>query len=126
MNLTEKAKQFRDGILVLSEWLGSGARTVHPDLAQARADICLSCPMNIPVGKLTSNVALAIRKQVELKNNLQLRVKGEKSLMQCKGCGCILRLKVHVPIENLGLDEIELQKYPEHCWMRKEWKANKP
>ena len=126
MNLTEKAKQFRDGILVLSEWLGSGARTVEPLLAQERANVCLKCPMNIPVGKLASTVAMAVKRQVELKNKLHLRVNGEKSLMQCRGCGCVLKLKVHVPIENLGLDENELQRYPEWCWMKREWKANKP
>lgn len=120
MNLIEKAKQLAEGVKTLSEWLGSGGETVGRPHAQQRANVCLKCPNNVREGAFTEAVALAIKKQLELKNHLELRVTGEKRLHTCQGCGCALRLKIHVPLKNLGLDAEELKAYPDPCWMRNE------
>lgn len=131
MNLLERAKQFKDGAKTILDWLGAGGMCVSQQQAQKRADICISgyngmpCPFNVDEPIIERTIAAAVKKQVELKNNLALRVVGEKSLHQCRGCGCILRLKVHVPIENLGLEENDLQFYPTFCWMVHEFKAKK-
>jgi hypothetical protein len=99
--------------------------------AQKRANTCINgengegCPFHVPLGIVKKTIALAIKKQVELKNRLNLRVSGEKSLQKCSGCGCVLRLKVWMPVENLGMDENELQSYPGFCWMRTEQKVKK-
>jgi hypothetical protein len=120
MNLIERARQYRDGADTIMEWLGSGAVTVDPATAQRRADICLKCPLNVQESAITEVMASAIRMQVELKNNLQLRVKGEKSLKSCSACGCVTRLKIWIPLKDIMPDPIELEKFDERCWLRNE------
>jgi len=121
-HLTERVAQFAEGARILTDWLGSGAITVDPATAQRRADICLKCPMNANESFTAEAIAAAVRKQVEIKNHLQLRVGGEKNLKICSGCGCVLRLKVWLPTERLGLDDEELKKFPDFCWMQSEFK----
>lgn len=120
MSLLEQAQQIIEGVQTLKEWLGSGAETVPWRLAQARAGVCLKCPLNKPGSVLTGAVADAVKKQIELKNALQLRVSGEKSLHHCEGCGCVLRLKIWMPADKLGMTQEQLNNYPTACWMRKE------
>ena len=120
MILLDQVKMYADGVKTLTAWLGSGAVTVDGHTSQGRADACLKCPMNVEV-TLIESIADAIKRQVELKNKLGLRVNGEKSLHTCSGCGCALRLKIHVPLESLGVDESEMDKFDRLCWMRKEF-----
>lgn len=122
INIIDQAKKFAEGAQTIKDWLNNGADTVSKADAQKRANVCLKCPMNQPGGVVSSTVAAAIRKQVELKNNLKLRVDGEKSLLTCTGCGCVLRLKIWLPLENLGVDKDELGKFDPSCWMREEWR----
>lgn len=129
MNIFEKAKQYLNGVAILTDWLGSGARTVSPKQAQDRADICTGritgagCPNNVKEFEVTEAVSRGIRHQVELKSKLQLRVQGEKMLHTCQNCGCPLKLKVWLEIQQLGLDKGEVEKLPEICWMKAEFKA---
>jgi hypothetical protein len=132
MNIFEKARQYLNGVSILTEWLGYGALTVAPKHAQDRADICTGrlngagCPNNVKEFEVTEAVSQAIRTQVELKSKLQLRVQGEKALHTCKNCGCPLKLKVWLEIQQLGLDANEVEKLPEICWMKTEFKSLKP
>lgn len=105
------------------DWLGEGGRPVPSEQAQARADVCLKCPLNRDDGMadwLTRTASEVFKLQIELKNREKLRVHGEKRLFVCQGCSCNLRLKVHVPIsfirettDQAGLDPA--------CWILKEW-----
>lgn len=122
MNIIERAQQWAEGVATITAWLGSGGAVVPREQAQARADICLKCPMNVKDFAFPEVVAAAVRKQVEIKNKLELRVGGEKSLHTCSACGCVLKLKIHVPLRNLGVDAAELEKFDASCWMRKEFK----
>lgn len=121
MTLIDQAKQMIEGVKTLKDWLGSGAETVPWRLAQQRANVCLKCPMNQPGNMATGAIADAVKKQIELKNKLKLRVVGEKSLLHCTACGCVLRLKVHIPIDKLGLTAVDIGKYDPNCWQRKEF-----
>lgn len=121
MNLSEQAKQWLGGAATITAWLGAGAQTVSKAQAQGRANVCLKCPMNTRDHAFTAAVAEAVRKQVEIKNKLELRLDGEKSLHTCSGCGCVLRLKLWLPITRLGLDSSEIEKFDASCWMRKEY-----
>ena len=122
MTFLDRAQQIKDGAITIAEWLGSGAETVSKVDAQRRADICLKCPLNLPGVGITSIVANAIRRHLEVKNKLQLRVAGEKSLKTCAACSCQNRLKIWVPIQNLGVDREELVKFDDNCWIRHEFK----
>ena len=99
MNLFDRVASIDRGVEVISDWLGDGGVTVDKTKAQARANICLKCPQNRSGSKIIACVAEAIKKHVEVKNKLGLRVTGEKSLNECSVCLCCLRLKVWVPIE---------------------------
>lgn len=115
MNLTD-AKRFYD---LTSQWLGAGGRPVAQDVAQSRADVCLKCPMHQarPIYEVLAGVAaLTVRRQIELKNALMLRVNGEKSLHVCGACNCILRLKVWSPIKFI-LENTDTSNLDKNCWI---------
>lgn len=121
MNLLDQAKAIPHGIRVISEWLGSGAQICDSAEAQRRADVCLKCPKNVAGLEITKAVALAIKEHLGVKNKLNLRVNGEKSLHTCDVCLCVLRLQIWHPIDKVRseLDEAELRKLPAHCWKNK-------
>ncbi len=123
MSILEQAKKIPNGVKQITEWLGDGGKVVDPAVAQRRADICLRCPKNVPGHPVTEVVGLAIRAHLSLKNQLKLRVNGEKSLHLCGVCGCVLRLLVHEPQERvvMGLTDDEISKLPDNCWKLKDW-----
>lgn len=117
-------------------WLGDGGHPVPATQSQARADVCIKgcdgqkCPKNVikPIQELfTGPIALTVLRQIEYKNQLKLRVEGEKSLHVCDVCNCVLRLLLHVPIEFIKetKDAETLAKYPSYCWIPKEIAAPK-
>jgi hypothetical protein len=122
MNLFERVTKIGNGIQVIKDWLGSGGVAVGRTLAQSRADVCLKCPMNVQGAILTETVAAAIKEHVQVKNQMGLRVTGEKSLGQCSACLCALRLKIWCPIEFIAghTDKEELANYGRPCWIRDE------
>jgi hypothetical protein len=122
MNVLDKASRMIHGVRVLSDWIGDGGIVVAQEDAQKRADVCISCPLNQKSNTVSDKVAANIKRQRELKSQLELRVTGEKSLYTCQACLCNLPLKVWIPTQNLKLGENKetLSKYDANCWMRKE------
>lgn len=122
MNLFEKVTAYRDGARILHDWIGQGGTAVEKEQAQKRADVCLKCPMNDTAWEPTKIMGDVIRQQVELKNDLQMRVEGEKSLGTCSACLCALRLKVWVPLSYLTkyAKEDDINRYDSNCWVRSE------
>ncbi len=120
MNLIESASRFVSGAEIIREWLGAGAVTIDPSLAQKRADICAACPMNIHGGTISASIAQAVKRQVEIKNKLKLRVDGEKKLGRCSACSCESRLKIWLPLERILPDPEEMQNFDPKCWLRNE------
>lgn len=118
MNLFRRASTYIKGVDIIRDWLGNDGVVVEQSLSQFRANICLECPENQQGGKLAESVANAVKEHLELKNNLELRVVGEKSLKRCNVCLCELRLKVHVPLTIIKrhMTPTEFEKYPAHCW----------
>lgn len=118
MNLLDQARKIPDGVKHITEWLGAGGTVCGVDEAQKRADICKTCPKNEKGFVVTTAVAMAIKKHLELKNHLKLRVQGEKKLNTCKVCGCVLRLIIWEKIELIRsqMSEEERSATPSHCW----------
>ena len=113
---------------VLSDWLGIGLKPVSQEHAEARASICVSCPMNSKDHwwhTLKTEVALEIRKQAGLKNKLKLNTSHDQAIGECRVCSCVLLLLCWVPTNILKEREPpeRLTEYPEHCWKRKELEA---
>lgn len=122
MSLLDRAKSMERGVEVILDWLGDGAEIVDRSVAQSRANTCLECPLNRPGSIAVKSVAAAIRKHVEVKNKLGIRVEGEKSLHECGICLCSLRLKVHVPAVLIKRHMIpgERDQFPDYCWQKTE------
>lgn len=119
-NLWESASNYTNGIRILRDWVGEGGIVVSPELAQSRANICLKCPENVKSGKLATAIANGIKEHIEFKNQLELRVQGEKQLHTCQVCSCVLKLKVHVPIDYIRKHPTAVGKFPDHCWQLNE------
>jgi hypothetical protein len=117
MNLLDRASKYIHGITVLKDWIGDGGFSVDQHTAQSRTNKCLLCPMNKPGLKLADAVSGEIKKQMELKRDIQLRVIGEKALFTCEACLCPLPLKVWTPIQNIWLDPEEYEHYWSDCWL---------
>lgn len=120
MSLFDRVESIDRGVEVITDWLGDGGIPVDRELAQARADICLNCPSNTAGNRLIECVATAVRRHVEVKNKLGLRVSGEKSLHECGICLCSLKLKIWVPIGLIRrhMMEGEMDKFPDYCWQK--------
>jgi hypothetical protein len=122
MNLTYRVKAYAGGAKILSEWLGDDGICVDGTTAQDRAGVCHLCPMNKPGWVAPEKVAEAIRSQLELKNNMEIRVQGEKALHTCSVCLCPLKLKIHMPIGMITkyMTKDQFNEYPTRCWLRQE------
>jgi len=105
---------------VRSQWLGEGGHPVPVQQAQRRADVCLKCQKNdktMPLYEgMATEVALLVRRQLELKSQMNLRVNGEEGLHVCSGCLCILKLKVHVPMKFIASTS-DMTKLDPKCWI---------
>jgi hypothetical protein len=128
-------KQDIDGASALADWLGDGGHTVDPMIAEFRAARCVSgnngdpCPHNKEPNwwdRVKHVVADWIRKQLELKEGMELRLSVEESLHMCAKCGCCLKLKVWVPTDHIRAitPEKTLQEMPDYCWIKRELKTS--
>lgn len=115
----------------MADWVGEGAVPVDQMVAEFRASRCMSgnngdpCPLNGAENWwdwAKHVVAMWIRRELEIKNELNLSVKDEQRLHMCKACGCCLRLKVWVPIKHLRehTSTEQLNKMPDYCWMKRD------
>lgn len=121
MNLIDKAIALHR---LKNSWLGDGGVPVDLELAQKRADTCnrgdggKPCPNNQekPIYEMFAGAAAkTVLRQLQLKDEMRLRVRGEECLHVCSGCGCILRLKIHVPFRFISESGIP-DGLPSFCW----------
>jgi hypothetical protein len=120
--------QLNQGRKTLHDWLGAGGIPVPLPEAQARADICLKCPFNYKGNWLWKvAVSMAISAQMMLRQAMNLRLEGEESLGVCELCGCMLKLKTHVPFRHIYrfTSDQQFTKYPDFCWQQKEYQQVK-
>ena len=102
------------GVKVFSAWIAGGSSYVTQAEADRRALICSRCYLNVNVEGCG-----ACHKAVELVTRNK-KTKYDFALKACGACHCLLKAKVHFPIEVLDREGQEVQKvYPEHCWARK-------
>lgn len=122
--LIDEARQTANGAAVLDDWLGAGGLPVAQPHAEARATICAECPFNIEAGWwhrfFKDPIARAIRRHIEVKNQIGLTVSVEESMHMCKACGCATKLKVWVPIEHIKAHHKPEHNYAPRCWVPKE------
>lgn len=119
MNLLDQVKSWPGGIESISEWIGAGGVVVDISEAQSRADVCKGCQKN-ESAVVSETVALAVKRHLEIKNKLNLRVQGERQLKTCSVCGCANRLQIWMPMPLVQsqLTEEEKQQLAIPCWKR--------
>jgi hypothetical protein len=110
------------GVGILLDWLGGGGEAVDLPVADARAKVCADCPLNQPKDFLaffTDPVAEKIRKQISIKNEMELATQYDERLHVCTGCGCSLKLKVWCPGEHIAKHtSAEVKgKLDARCWV---------
>lgn len=119
-----EARKLQTGAALLLDWLGDSGRPNDPAEAQARAEVCAACPMNVNegIGKwFKEKVAGVIQGQIEMRNKLKIATTVDDKLHICEGCGCVLKLKVHVPASYITTHTTPeaLEKLHPDCWIRK-------
>ncbi len=119
MSLIQRIRNDINGARILADWVGSGAEPVSHELAQARANVCATCPLNQRGRELEAGIANVILEQERIRTQIGTKLPNEAKLKSCSACGCYLRLKVWVPMERLR-PYSKLQDFPSHCWMRTE------
>ena len=132
MSAVSAIKETYDGMALLRDWLGD-EEPVHEMVALFRAERCIQgnngkpCPQNKEPNWWFRNVAdpiaQYIRRQLELKSKMKMRLLIDDDLHMCASCGCALPLKVWVPSHHLRahLSKAVIDKTPDYCWMRKEF-----
>lgn len=113
------------GVKTLLDWLGAGGRPVAKELAENRATVCSTCPMNQPgdwTTFFTAPVAATLRLQLGMKNDLRLETSKDSELHVCNACSCPLPLKVWTPLHYIleNMDETVKQRLDPRCWILKE------
>lgn len=110
------------GVRIMAEWtaarLVGQSHRVTKKVAEARADVCVSCPNNVPTTeckpcKLGEFIALVTRISGGETVSVDSRLGG------CKVCGCGLKAKIWLPksILNKNITQEQLAKYPAFCWL---------
>jgi hypothetical protein len=101
------------GDLVLSD-----EKAVPQEEAERRASVCLTgaqgrpCPNNQYVdGCLGCKGAAKVIQAITGKKTTSK----DSQLHACTACGCLLKIKVHLPLDTIHVDESRL---PSFCWQR--------
>lgn len=104
----------KGALATFGRWVRGGCKFASQSEAERRAEICVRCYMNTHIGGC-SNCERLVSEVVG-----KLRTKNDGSLRACAVCRCVLRAKVHFPIETLDTETEKLQAlYPEFCWLKK-------
>lgn len=106
------------GTKTLGSWLLGGRHYVEQAVANQRAQVCSSCPMNEEPEGCTSCNRKSLTEAVE-------KIVGKRStpydgqLQACRVCACHLRSKVHLPHAVLWrhMPAEQKERLPAHCWL---------
>src|SRR5262245_23729579 len=102
----------RNGISTFSAWLSKGAQFVDQTESNRRALICSKCYLNVHIDGCSACQA-AVQKIVKDKST-----KHDSFLRGCAVCRCLLKAKVHFPIDVLKENFENQEVYPDFCWLK--------
>lgn len=124
-----KSANLAVGAKTLIEWLGDGASAVSIPIAQARANVCITCDRN-KLGhrwmKFTGDLVKVIAEQVRAKEAQKLHVENEDKLGICSECDCVNSLKIWLKPNILAerTSQETLDRLPAWCWLKTELTSN--
>lgn len=121
MNIFNIASKLPDGIAHMTEMFGPDGIVADPEIAEARSEVCNTCAKNQHGVRLSHPVALAVKKFLEFRKDLNLSTTNDDNLGRCGVCECELKLLVHVPQERVReyMTDEEEQNSPAFCWKLK-------
>jgi len=113
------------GIATLANWLGEGGKPVDSATSTARARACLNCRYNKKINwknLFKEGIADAVLAYERVRRGNNIGTKHDVALGECDRCGCMLRLKVHVPLDHITqqMGEEDWADLPAWCWVRLE------
>lgn len=123
-HLIVQSERLAAGAKTLVDWLKSGAEAVPSELANTRAEICATCPLN-GIADMTSwftmPVAQAIHAAINLRNQWKLSTPFDDKLGVCDACACPLKLKIHLPLDRITgrMSEETKKALDSRCWILK-------
>ncbi len=103
------------------EWFKTGGMPVAKELANKRAAICVVCPRHEKGEWYTVAAGEVIKKTIEIRADLKLETDYDAQLQSCGVCGCLLRAKVHTPL-NVIVEKTKpevMAAFPPNCWIPK-------
>ncbi len=121
------AKAIVAGVGVWLDWLGADGTPVNQALAEKRAAVCADCPKNDGGDwkqYFIGPAAAIIKKQLEIKHQLELKTSVDEKLTVCSACDCPLSLKVWTPFDIImskTSDDV-WSKFDSRCWLLSERK----
>jgi|SRR5215469_10490523 len=102
------------GVKVFARWMASGMSYVEQKEAERRALVCTRCYFNTHIDGCSGCQKLV----AEVVTGRSTRF--DYALFGCAVCKCVLKAKVHFPLEILDKENEKLQAlYPDHCWLKK-------
>lgn len=121
--------KIKRGVRDLAFWWLEDEPPVNKELAQARANICMICPINESESgyQIVGMIARKVQAALGLKHKMQLTVNEEDKLGMCGACGCNLKLKVWTPMKILfrnGDKPDYIGDTHSTCWIRSESEAS--
>jgi hypothetical protein len=132
MDILDELAADIDGVSAIKDWLGDGGKPVSPAQSDSRAVSCVSggkkgrpCPHNVLPKWWESakgQVADWIRKELEVKNSMNISTPHDDGLHICDICKCCMALKVHTPIQHIQAHTPpgRARQFPSFCWQKKE------
>lgn len=104
---------------MLGQWVKKGAHFVTQEEAERRANICATCPMNVPIA-FGCAVCYSQVQEVIAWLGGQTKTERDDQLGICGICSCSLKPSVHFPLEaqqaNLTDEMKEQFKSLGYCW----------
>jgi len=115
-------KRSAAGIKVVAEWLGSGLKPVSKQLAEQRAAVCVTCPLNVKgnwLQKLEAAVADKVKSLLAVKHDLNLSTSKDNDMGSCAACDCALQLKVWCNLDLIkkNTSDETMAKLDPKCWI---------
>lgn len=106
-------RDIKNFMLTVINWKKSGGEFVDQDEAESRASICASCPNNVVIKGCTGCNGLGALAVNKIRKDK--RTRQDDKLNSCKICACMMKVKVHLPLEIMNSNGLE--EFPSHCWM---------
>jgi hypothetical protein len=97
-----KAKKLWAGLRSTNDWIDSGVPAVPQAQSEARAVVCVACPLNGKGGLetwFTVPASTAIKRQFEKLESRKLSTTQDDKLGTCEACLCPLKLLCQTPLQ---------------------------